>query len=142
MRSGRKRLLAVAASAVVIAIFTCRPASATDTITVSIAPDDSEIITSDLKRVRPAEGAEVRFKVVTPYIAQVFGNDLTVPRSRIRITVIGAARRVLGAMTGAQATGPDGPSAVVREIDRALSDMGVQVEQFNLRYVFVPGYTP
>jgi hypothetical protein len=134
--------LAVAALAVVMVSFGWRPASATDTITVSITPDDSEIITTDLKRIRPAEAAEVRFKVTTPYIAQVFGNDLAVPQSRMRITVIGGARRVLGAMTGAQATGPDGPPAVVREIDRALSDMGVQVEQFNLRYVFVPGYTP
>jgi hypothetical protein len=117
-------------------------AFAADIITVTIAPHESEIITSDLKRIRPAEAAELRFKATTPHIAQMFGSDLTVPRNRMRLTVIASARRVLSAMTGAQAIGPEAPPDIVKEIDRALADMGVTVEQFNLRYVFLPGYTP
>jgi hypothetical protein len=61
---------------------------AADTIVVVLQVEDAEIITSDLKRLRLAEPAEVRFAVTTPYIAQVFGNDLTVPRNLMRLTVL------------------------------------------------------
>lgn len=37
---------------------------------------------------------------------------------------------------------PEGPPAVIGELDRALAGMGVTVNEFNLRYVFVLGYTP
>lgn len=118
------------------------PARAADTISVTIAPEDSEIITTDFKRIRPAEPAEIRFKITTGTIAQVFGNDLTVPRTQMRLAVLSGARRVLGAMTGAQAAGPDAPGAIIAQVDRDLSHLGVAVESHNLRYVFLPGYTP
>lgn len=95
---------------------------------------------ADLKRIRPAQTAELRFRIVTPFIAQTFGDDLTVPRSRIRL--IASARRVLSTMTGAQATGPEGSAAVIQEVDRVLAGMGVAVDEFKLRYMFLPGYTP
>ena len=101
-----------------------------------------EIMTADLKRIRPAQTAEVRFRITSPFIAQTFGNDLTAPRTRIRLIVIASARRVLSTMTGAQATGPEGPPAVMKEVDRALAGMGVTVQEFKLRYVFLSGPTP
>lgn len=45
-------------------------------------------------------------------------------------------------MTGAQATGPEGSAAVIQEVDRVLAGMGVAVDEFKLRYMFLPGYTP
>jgi hypothetical protein len=44
-------------------------------------------------------------------------------------------------MTGAQATGLEAPAAVVKEVERALADMGITAEQFDLRYGFVQGQT-
>jgi hypothetical protein len=120
----------------------CVPAYAADLISVTIAPDDSEIITTDLKRIRPAETTEIRFKVTTGYIEQVFGKDLSIPRAQMRLAVLSSARRVLGAMTGAQATAPEAARAIVAQVDRDLSHLGVAVEQHTLRYVFLPGYAP
>lgn len=120
----------------------CTPAFAAEAISVTIAPDDSEIITTDLKRIRPAEPAEIRFRVTTGYIEEVFGKDLAIPRAQMRLAVFASARRVLGGMTSAQATGPDAPRAIVAEINRDLAHLGVAVEQYDLRYVLVPGYTP
>lgn len=117
-------------------------AQATDSISVSIGPEDSEVITTDFKRIRPAEPAEIRFKVTTNLIDQLYGNDLTKPRAYLRLTVISSARRILGAMTGAQATGPDAMHAVMEQVNRDSSYMGVTVESHTLRYVFLPGYTP
>ena len=120
----------------------CTPVHSADAISVIIEPNDSEIITTDLKRIRPAAPAEIRFKVTTNYIEQAFGNDLTKPRSYLKTAVISSARRVLSAMTGAQATGPDGASAVMNQVDRDVSELGVSVEEHSLRYVFLPGYVP
>jgi hypothetical protein len=120
----------------------CLRASAADTITITIAPQDSEVITTDLKRIRPAAPADIRFKVTTNYIEQVFGKDLTIPRNLMQLAVLSSARRVLGAMTGAQATGPDAARAVMEQVDRDLARIGVAVEQHTLRYEFIPGYTP
>lgn len=133
---------------VIVAAFLAAPlvmsaqAHATDRIAVTIAPDDSEIVTTDMKRIWPAQPVELRFKIAAPAIAQTFGNDPALAQTRIRLTVIATARRVLGAMTGAQATGPEGAAAVVHEVDRALAGLGVTVDQFDLRYAFVPSYTP
>lgn len=120
----------------------CPPAFAAEAISVTIVPEDSEIITTDLKRIRPAGPAEISVRITTPYIGQVFGADLTTPRAMVRLAVLSSARRVLGAMTGAQATAPDAARAVMEQADRDLASLGVAVAEHNLRYVFLPGYGP
>jgi hypothetical protein len=104
--------------------------------------DAAEIITSDLKRLRLAGPAEVRFAVTTTYIAQVFGDDLTVPRGLMRVTVISSARRVLGQLSAAEAVKPEAASAVVAQVDRDLASLGVAVESHTLRYTLVPPLVP
>ena len=115
---------------------------AADTIVVVLQVEDAEIITSDLKRLRLAEPAEVRFAVTTPYIAQVFGNDLTVARSLMRLTVLASARRVLSQLPATEAVKPEAARAIVAEVDRALDYLGVAVESNTLRYTLVPPLWP
>jgi len=111
---------------------------AADAIVVVLQVESSEIITSDLKRLRLAEPAEVRFAVTTPYVAQVFGDDLKIPRDMMRLTVLASARRVLGEMSATEALKPEAVRAIVTEVDRALDYLGVAVESNTLRYTLVP----
>ena len=111
---------------------------AANTNVVVLKVEDAEIITSDLKRLRLAEPAEVRFAVTTPYIAQVFGDDLTVPRDLMRLTVLMSARRVLSQLSATEAVKPEAARAIVAEVDRALAYLGVAVESNTLRYRLVP----
>jgi hypothetical protein len=114
-------------------------AHAAEPIVVVFSVEDAgEVISSDLKRMRLAEPAEVRFAVITPYIARVFGDDLTLPRTLMRFTVLASARRVLGELSAAEALKPEAVRAVVADIDRALDYVGVSVESHTLRYMLVP----
>ena len=140
MRRG-ERLAHAALAACVIASL-CAPARATEPITVTIAVEDSEIITADLKRIRLANPAEVRFARTTNYIELVFGTNLTTPRGLMRLQVISAARRTLAAVTGAEATREAALRPVIEEVNRGLAGIGVVVESHTLRYVFLPGYGP
>jgi hypothetical protein len=115
---------------------------AADMIVVVLQVDNSEIITSDLKRLRLAEPAEVRFAVTTPYIAQVFGDDLTVPRDLMRLTVLMSARRVLSQLSATEAVKPEAAGAIVAEVDRELAYLGVAVESHTLHYALVPLLSP
>jgi hypothetical protein len=115
---------------------------AADTIVVMLHIEDPEIITSDRKRLRLAEPAEVRFAVTTPYIAQVFGDDLTIPRNLMRLTVLASARRVLGELPATEAIKPEAARAIVADIDRVLAYLGVSVESHTLRYTLVPPLAP
>ena len=90
-----------------------RASWAIDFITITIAVEDSEIITTDLKRIRLAEPAEVRFALTTNYIELLYGADLTTPRRGVRLEVIAAARGTLGALTGAEATRDEGASTAM-----------------------------
>jgi hypothetical protein len=118
------------------------PACPADILSVTVLPDGSEIITTDLKRIRPAGPAEIRFRFTTDYLKRLYGNDFTKTHEYLHFVVQSSERRALGAMTGAQATGPDGPRAVMAEVDREVSELGLAVEQYTLRYEFLPGYTP
>src|SRR5207244_7515471 len=80
-------------------------AGGADVLSVTIEVGDSEVITRDFRRIRPAASAEVRFTVVNDSIASVFKDDLTVPLTRMRLTVLSNARRVLGERTLAEALG-------------------------------------
>jgi len=116
---------------------------AADTIVVALTVEDAgEVITTDLKRLRLAQAAEVRFAVTTPYIAQVFGNDPTIPRDLMRLTVIASGRRVLGELSAAEAMKPEAARAIAAEVDRALDYLGVAVELQTLRYALVPPLAP
>ena len=115
---------------------------AANTIIVVLQVEGAEIITSDLKRLRLAEPAEVRFAVTTPYIAQVFGDDLTVPRDLMRLTVLMSARRVLSELSATEAVKPEAARAIVAEVDRELAYLGVAVESHTLRYAVVPLLSP
>ena len=110
---------------------------AADTIVVVLQVEGAEIITSDVKRVRLAEPAEVRFAVTTPYIAQVFSDDL-IPRDLMRLTVLSSARRVLSQLSATEAVEPEAARAIVAEVDSALAYLGVVVESHTLRYTLVP----
>src|SRR5258707_2641451 len=102
---------------------------AAEAIVVTFQVEDAgEVITSDVKRLRLAGPAEIRFAVITPYIAQVFGDDLTIPRNLMRFTVLAGARRVLSQMSAAQALKPEAVDAIVADIDRTLDYLGVSVE--------------
>ena len=109
--------------------------SVTIEVLVTIEIGDSEVITTDLKRIRPAAPAQVRFTVVNDSIASIFRDDLTIPLTRMRLTVLSAARRVLGERTLAEALGSEAIRAVVAEIDHDLVDLGVVVRDHTLRYV-------
>jgi hypothetical protein len=111
---------------------------AADTIVVVLQIENAEIITSDLKRLRLVEPAEVRFAVTTPYIAQVFGDDQTVPRDLMRLMVLASARRVLSQLPATEAVKPEAARAIVAEVDSALAYLGVVVESHTLRYTLVP----
>ena len=119
----------------------CEPAYAADLLSVTILADGSEIISADLKRLRRAGPAEIHFRFTTDDLKRLYGDDLTKPRDYLRLVVQSSERRVLGAMTGAQATGAAGPHAVMTEVDRQVSDLGLTVERHTLRYEFLPGYT-
>jgi hypothetical protein len=115
-----------------------RHAGGADVLSVTIEVGDSEIITTDLKRIRPAAPAQVRFTVVNDSIASIFRDDLTIPLTRMRLTVLFKARHVLGEKTLAEALGSEAMRAVAAEIDHDLVDLGVVVRDHTLRYVPVP----
>ena len=140
-RTGTAGLVRAALAACVVALL-CAPARAIDFITITIPVEDSEIITTDLKRIRLAEPAEVRFALTTNYIELLYGTDLTTPRRGMRLEVVAAARGTLGALTGAEATRDEGTRSLIAAVNRRLASMGVTVESHTLRYVFLPGYGP
>jgi hypothetical protein len=116
---------------------------AAEAIVVTIPVEDAgEVITSDPKRIRLAEPAVVRFAVTTPYIAQVFGDDLRIPRDMIRYLLLASARKVLGELPATQALKPEAARAVVADLERAIDHLGVSVESYTLRYMLVPSLVP
>jgi hypothetical protein len=109
-----------------------RHAGGADVLSVTIE------VTTDLKRIRPAAPAQVRFTVVNDSVASIFRDDLTIPLTRMRLTVLFKARHVLGEKTLAEALGSEAMRAVAAEIDHDLVDLGVVVRDHTLRYVPVP----
>jgi hypothetical protein len=134
--------LACAAVAACVVAFLYTPARAAEPISVTIAVEDSEIITADLKRIRLAQPAEVRFALTTSYLELLYGTDFTKPRAMMRLEVLAAARATLAGVTGVEATRDDGVRLVIEAINRRLAYMGVTVERHSLRYLFAPGYGP
>ena len=115
-----------------------RHAGAADVLSVTIGVDDSEVITTDFRRIRPAAPAEVRFTVMNDSIATIYKDDLTTPLARMRLTVLSSARRVLGEKTLAEALGNETMRAVMAGTDNDLVDLGVVVRDHTLRYVPIP----
>jgi hypothetical protein len=131
-----------AALAACVIAWLCAPVRAAEPITITIAVEDSEIITADQKRIRLAEPAEIRFAVTNNYLEQLYGTDLTTPRRGLRLEVLAAARATLAEVPGVAATGDNGVRLVIEAINRRIDDLGVRVERHTLRYVFVSGYGP
>jgi hypothetical protein len=116
---------------------------AAEAIVVAIPVEDAgEVISLDVKRLRLAEPAEIRFVVTTPYIARVFGSDLTIPRDLMRLTLLASARRVLSQLPATEALRPEAARAVVADVERAIDYLGVSVEAYTLRYMLVPPLVP
>jgi hypothetical protein len=116
---------------------------AAEAIVVTIPVEDAgEVISSDLKRMRLAEPAVVRFAATTPYIAQVFGDDLRIPRDLMRFTLLASARRVLGELPATEALKPEAVRAVLADLEHAIDYLGVSVESYTLRYMLVPPPVP
>jgi hypothetical protein len=130
------------ALAACVVAWLCAPARAAEPITITIAVEDSEIITADQKRIRLAEPAEIRFAVTNNYLEQLYGTDLTTPRRGLRLEVLAGARATLASVTGVEATGDNGVRLVIEAINRRIDDLGVRVERHTLRYVFVSGIQP
>jgi hypothetical protein len=139
-RPTRRRAGLIALAAVLAAL---RPARAQVEVRVllrvTISPEDSEIITSDLKRLRLAEPAEFVFvKTDAQAFDQLYPGDVVQALTRLRIMVLSAARRVFGEMPSAAVLRGDGTAEFVARINADCKVLGMTLQSHVLRYEPVP----
>src|SRR5262249_31542993 len=111
-----------------------RHASGADVLSLTIEVDNSEVITGDLKRIRLAAPAQVRFTVVDDSMAAIHRDNVT----PLRVVVLSNAMRVLGERTLAEALGSEAMRAVMALVDKELAYFGLVVRDHTLRFVPVP----
>jgi len=104
-------------------------------ISVTIEDVSTEIITRDLKRIRLAAPAEVRFVVLTSYIESIFKDDLEVPRNLMKFAVISGARRVLAEKTLGEVQQSEAMQDVIAAVNLDVAHFGVRVQDHTLRYI-------
>ena len=104
-------------------------------ISVTLEVDSLEIITRDLKRIRLAAPAEVRFAVLTNFIESVFKDDLAVARNLMKFSVMSHARQVLAEKTLAEVLQSEVMQDVIAAVDLDMARLGVRVQDHTLRFV-------
>ena len=115
LRPTRRQAALIALTAALAAL---RPARAQDELRIVIPADSSEIITTDLKRLRLAEPAELVFVKTDPAaFERRFPGDDAPALSYLRFLVLAAARRIFGDMTSAEVLRGDGTPAFVARVN-------------------------
>jgi hypothetical protein len=117
-----------------------QPTSAADVISVTVEAKGSAVITKDRKWVWLAENAEVRFSVETTYLEQLYKDDLKFPRSVLRLSIVGAARRILAVHVAEDVLSGKVLGQIIDELNKENAYMGVVVRDHTLRYVLTDGY--
>jgi len=116
-------------------MFSQQSFGASGIISVTIEVDSPEIITRDLKRIRLAAPAEVRFAVLTNFIETVFKDDLAVARNLMKFSVMSHARKVLAEKTLDAAQQNEAMQEVMAAVDADMARLGVKVQDHTLRFV-------
>jgi hypothetical protein len=136
LRPTRRQAGLIALTAALAAL---RPAHAQDELRIVIPTDVSEIITTDLKRLRLAEPAAFSFVKTDPAaFEQLFPGDPTRALSYLRAIVLSAARRIFGEMTSAEVLRGDGTPAFVARINADGESIRVALRSHAMRYEPVP----
>ena len=116
-------------------MFSQQSFGASGIISVTIEVDSPEIITRDLKRIRLAAPAEVRFAVLTNFIETVFKDDPAVARNLMKFSVMSHARKVLAEKTLDAAQQNEAMQEVMAAVDADMARLGVKVQDHTLRFV-------
>lgn len=126
-------------AAVAATLAAIRAALAQDELRVVLTTDTSEIITTDLKRLRLAAPAEFNFVKTNPgAFGRLFPGDPAPALSFLRFTVLAAARRIFGEMPAAAVLRGDGTPAFVARINAECESIHVTLRDHAMRYEPVP----
>ncbi len=132
-----RRQTGLAAVAAVLAAI--RAALAQDPLRVVITTDRSEIITTDLKRLRLAEPAEFNFvKTNADAFERLFPGNPAPALSLLQFMVLAAARRIFGEMPSAAVLRGDGTPAFVASLKADCESIHVALRDHAMRYEPVP----